>query len=38
MTPKTDTVICPVAEAQALLNKIKREEYVGTQRCKPIPP
>lgn len=27
--PKPGRVVCPVAEAQALLNKLKTEEYVG---------
>lgn len=32
MGPKSSTVICPIAEAQVLLNKIKEEGYVGISR------
>ena len=35
---KLGTVICPIAEAQALLNKLKREEYVGPHRSGSVPP
>lgn len=34
--PKPGRIICPVAEARALLNKLKREEYVGTHRSGPF--
>ena len=36
--PKTGTVVCPIAEAQAFINKLKREEYVGARRSGSAPP
>lgn len=34
---KLGTVICPIAEAKVLLNKLKREGYVGAHRNGSIP-
>ena len=34
--PKTSTLGCPVAKAQTLLNKMKREEYVGAHRYEAV--